>query len=162
MREVEEEVRRNSDIENIPEILMAIKDDRKLDARRYNIARDNEVAVIFENSDGEPPYNRYLIIHLGEGERKTQRIYILNPNLDSMVYPLLFPFGEQGWHIGMPLQLNEMENENVFGEDFNERDEEENVAYSGRKKQINISQMQYYCYQLSVRDTFCPIFFAVD
>jgi len=45
-------------------IMMAIRDDRKSDPRRYNSPIVTEVAVIFQNSDGEPPLERYLLIHL--------------------------------------------------------------------------------------------------
>ncbi|OXA46565.1 hypothetical protein Fcan01_18730 [Folsomia candida] len=90
-------------------VAMAIVQDRKSDQRRYNVPRVNEVAVIFQNADGEPPLERDILIHCRPNEndsnpKRTERINILDPNLEPMVYPLLFPYGDQSW--GIDLKLN--------------------------------------------------------
>jgi hypothetical protein len=63
-------------------ISMAIKQDRKIDPRRYNDPTANEVAIVFSNTDGEPPLERDLIIHLrashtNPAEGKVKRINVL-------------------------------------------------------------------------------------
>ncbi|GBM58420.1 hypothetical protein AVEN_63780-1 [Araneus ventricosus] len=67
-----------------------------LDMRRYNAPTSRtEVAAIFVGDDGEPPANRDICIYpIGEG---CKNISPLNQCNDPMVYPLLFPRGEQGW-----------------------------------------------------------------
>ncbi|GBM14378.1 hypothetical protein AVEN_246551-1 [Araneus ventricosus] len=67
-----------------------------LDMHRYNVPTSRtEVAAIFVGDDGEPPANRDIYIYpIGEG---CKNISPLNQCNDPMVYPLLFPRGEQGW-----------------------------------------------------------------
>ena len=40
----------------MPQITLAIKHDHNQDQRCYNNPRVSEVAIVFENSDGEPPF----------------------------------------------------------------------------------------------------------
>ncbi|XP_073399748.1 uncharacterized protein [Dendrobates tinctorius] len=61
---------------------------------------------------------------------KTQQISILHSNLDALLYPIFFPYGDQGWHDGLKQQ---------------------------GKSSRRITQLQYYCYMLSVRNYFNPL-----
>ncbi|UYV74978.1 hypothetical protein LAZ67_12001956 [Cordylochernes scorpioides] len=116
----------------LPNIVMAIKNDRTQDVRRYNKPTASEVAVVFQNDDGEPPFIRDILIHLKpiENQPKLKRISILDPNLDALVYPLFYLRAEQGW-----------------------------TTYLKQKpgSSQRLSQMQYYSYLLSVRDKFNPL-----
>ena len=85
---------------------MAIVQDRNLDQRRYNAPRVNKVVIAFQNAGGEPPLERDLIIHCKSTDPnsgQTERISVFDPNLEPMVYPLLFPFGHQSWSIDLRL-----------------------------------------------------------
>ena len=84
-------------------------------------------------------------MHLCANDNRATRrfeINLLDRNLDALFYPLLFPFGEQGWHDRMQQQ--------------------------GSTRRV--THMQYYSYCLSIRDRFNPILnagklfqqFAVD
>ncbi|GBM23214.1 hypothetical protein AVEN_159891-1 [Araneus ventricosus] len=66
-----------------------------LDMRRYNASTSRtEIAAIFVGDDGESPVNRDICIYpIGKG---CKNISPLNQCNDPMVYPLLFPRGEQG------------------------------------------------------------------
>jgi len=71
---------------------LAIIQNRKDVQRRYNAARSNEVAIVFQNVDGEPPLERDLLIHCranqnNPDQRRTERISVLDLNLEPMVYP---------------------------------------------------------------------------
>ncbi|GBO29161.1 hypothetical protein AVEN_236302-1 [Araneus ventricosus] len=101
-----------------------------LDMRRYNAPTSRtEVAAIFVGDDGEPPANRDICIYpIGEG---CKNISPLNQCNDPMVYPLLFPRGEQGWS-------NEMEH----------------VEERRSAKRNRVTQLQFYAYRLSVRSGF--------
>lgn len=117
-------------------VTMAIKHDRSLDNRRYNAPRVNEVAVIFQSIAGEPTFERDLLIHLrpdpsDPNRANTKRISILHPSIEPMTYPLLFPYGESGWHPDIPLK--------------------ESISKTKRKR---LSQMAYYSYRIAVRETF--------
>jgi hypothetical protein len=131
-------------------VSMAIVQDRNSDLRRYNAPRTNEVAVIFQNEDGEPPLERDLLIHCRVSDndlnpRKTERISVLDPNLEPLVYPLLFPFGDQSWGINIPLYKPTAL--------LNIRPQSENPR-------TRVSQMQYYGYRFSIRDGFNPFLSA--
>lgn len=129
-------------------VTMAIVQDRKSDVRRYNAPRNNEVAVIFLNDNGEPPLDRDLLIHCRPNEncpnnRMTERISILDPNLEPLVYPLLFPFGDQSWGIDIPLKRRPTALRNIAA-----------------NPRTRVSQLQYYGYRLSVRNEFNPFLSA--
>ncbi|XP_053147640.1 uncharacterized protein LOC128343121 [Hemicordylus capensis] len=81
-------------------VQMIFMEQANLDHRRYNAPSSHtEVAAIFVGEDGEPPSNRDICIYpIGE---TCQIISPMNCNTDPMVYLLLFPHGECGWHIGM-------------------------------------------------------------
>src|SRR5271156_2252926 len=72
--------------------------DRQDDQRRYNATTSNEVALVFKNTDGEPPFDRDIRIHCrNDNENKYISVPFWNPNCDPMTYPLFFPHGEAGW-----------------------------------------------------------------
>lgn len=99
--------------DNYSTIRMWITKERQNDPRRYNLPVANEVAAVFSTDDGEPPFKRDIAIHpLNSSE--LQRINIISPNCDPMIYPLLFPTGEPGWQPGMAKNQQQLEcNENV-------------------------------------------------
>ena len=90
-------------------VKMYFKEDPSADMRRYNPARVSEVAAIFSGVDGQAPsversdiviYPRNANTILSSRLRNNGLITItkMSPHCDPMVYPLLFPFGEQGWN----------------------------------------------------------------
>ncbi len=116
--------------------LQTIKHDRELDNRTYNAVPVNDVAAIFQSTDGAPPLDRDLLIYLrpdpaDPNRSTTKRISILHPSLEPMTYPLLFPLGESGWYPDLPLR--------------------ESVRNS---KRMRVSQMTYFSYRIQVRHTF--------
>jgi hypothetical protein len=67
------------------------------DTRLYNTPTANEVAVVVP--DGNFVRGRDVIVHArGKG---LQRIAETSPYYDPLRYPLLFPHGEFGWHLGL-------------------------------------------------------------
>ncbi|KZS06644.1 Uncharacterized protein APZ42_029833 [Daphnia magna] len=107
MRQVLEEEYRRAQDEKLPHqtVGMIISSDRRnLDQRRYNSPTTNEIAVIFKSANGEPPAKRDIHGHLFITVRG--RIFFQidaqQPMCDPMTYPLLFPNGDDGWHVNMP------------------------------------------------------------
>lgn len=102
LREIEERERLQA-IANrqlIPVVNMVIRRDRQSDQRRYNLPNSNEIAMVFVNEDGEPPFARDIRIYPRNPSNKAQQfinINILSPNLDPMTYAILYPYGEAGW-----------------------------------------------------------------
>jgi hypothetical protein len=70
-----------------------------MDLRRYNKPITDELVAVFTSTEGEPPQNRHVVVHLRQGGPKL--LSVLSPHCDSMVYLLLFPHGEPGWDIQM-------------------------------------------------------------
>ena len=108
------------------DVRMFIFNDRTNDPGRYNLPTTTDVAAVFESTDGGPPLGeRHLIVEPFGGH--VRRISSLQNALDPLAYPLLFPYGDPGWHCGM-IQTN--------------------PRTEVRKK---ISQNKYAAYRLSVR-----------
>ena len=148
MYEVEQDCLNNAVLHGVEPsaVCMAIVQDRSADKRRYNAPRVNEVAVIFQNADGEPPLERDLLIHCKFNEndlnaRRTERISVLDPNLEAMIYPLLFPLGDQSWWPKLKLTYRPQALLNIGRQ-------------PAANPRVRISQMQYYGYRLSIRDEF--------
>ena len=68
--------------------------------RRYNPPVHDEVAAIFSSLDGAPQLRRDIVVY--PRAQKLSSISYLSPNRDPMTYPLFYPFGEPGWHYGIP------------------------------------------------------------
>jgi hypothetical protein len=84
-----------------PNIALRIKlvDLPHYDSRRYNRPTANEIAVIMVGTGNEPTAGRDLILQARSN--RLQRIRETHSSYNPLRYPLLFPFGEQGWHINM-------------------------------------------------------------
>ncbi|XP_014774554.1 uncharacterized protein LOC106872177 [Octopus bimaculoides] len=66
-------------------------------AQRYNAPSCNDVAVLLH---GEQHNNRVIVIH--SRDRGLQRITETHRSYDALQYPILFPYGEGGYHFGIP------------------------------------------------------------
>ena len=78
------------------EVTMATKNDHNSDPGGYNSPGITEVADIFRNKNGEPPFERDLLIHCkpdpnNPNATKMKQISILFPTLEAMIYPIHFP-----------------------------------------------------------------------
>ncbi|GBO20141.1 hypothetical protein AVEN_35894-1 [Araneus ventricosus] len=102
LREVESRVIAGSNEagDDVLVVNMVFRPDRHSDQRRYNALTANEIAMVFVNNDGEPPFERDIRVYPLNPENPQQpfiNINILSPNLDPMAYPILFPYGVPGW-----------------------------------------------------------------
>ena len=88
-------------------------------SRRYNRPLSDDIAVLMPN---DATSNRDIVLHYRDGG--LQRISELHRGYDPLQYPLLFPYGTDGWHISLKLQ-------------------------NGRK----LTAMVYYRYHIMVRQT---------
>ena len=107
------------------DISMLIHTDRTQDPRRYNAPTASDVAAIMIG-DGYDinPSNRDILLRLHDGG--LQRISELHPSYDPLHYVLLFPKGDDGWHIDIPL--------------------------IGSVRRERITTMQFYSYRLQIRE----------
>ncbi len=73
-----------------------------------------------------------------------QRIFELHVGYMALHYPLLFPYGEDGWHPNILL------NGVVVDADL---DEDHAREYELQRKHCNVTMAKFYGYQLQHRDT---------
>lgn len=97
MREEINQQRLINNDQNEPELQLLFSLKPGVDRRRYNFQRTNEVAAIFSTTaDGEIPES-YVTIR-NRNTRCLQCVPSMNSNVEPWIYPLLYPFGTQGWH----------------------------------------------------------------
>ncbi|XP_021959696.1 uncharacterized protein LOC110855595 [Folsomia candida] len=161
-QEEKDKAAREGRVEN--QISMAILQNRNSDPRRYNVQRSNEVAVIFSNTDGEPPLERDLLVHLrsrGQNVHGTKRISILHKNLDSMTYPIFYPNAEQGWGEDLTLintgntRRNKARVADELAADLAIFNPAEAPVATNKRKRVTLKM--YYSYLFSIRNQFSPI-----
>lgn len=145
MREIENQFAETAIAAGIPppEISMIFRRDRHSDQRRYNAPTSNEIAMIFVDTDGEPPFERDIRIYPKNPEdprKQFVNLSILSPNMDPMTYSLLYPYGEPGWQPSM--KCNPYPNVQV------------------NAVRTNVSMLQYKVAQTAIRDEFNPILSA--
>nr|XP_029145189.1 uncharacterized protein LOC112717234 [Arachis hypogaea] len=74
---------------------------RGKDGRRYNLPSTNEVAALIVGDFDINRTDRDIIVETQTG--RLQRINQLNPSYLGLQYPLLFPYGEDGYKEDIPL-----------------------------------------------------------
>ncbi|XP_065322969.1 uncharacterized protein LOC135930111 [Gordionus sp. m RMFG-2023] len=133
-----EEMKARLENRPISKVNMIFRRDRANDRRRFNIPTIDEVAMIFNNDDGEPPFQRDVKVYPRNDDSNLVILNILSPNLDPMVYPLLFSYGDHGWHTDMK-----------FNGPFN------------KGTRSNITMLQFKISRLAIRaNIFNPILYA--
>jgi len=105
------------------------------DPRCYNLPTSDEIAVILPG-DGTPEGDKCdIILHRKGGGLK--RISECNPTYSPLHYVLLFPKGELGWHLDIPLREGHGRAANADDPDESNR---------------TVSQINYYAYCLFPRE----------
>ncbi|VDO77139.1 unnamed protein product [Heligmosomoides polygyrus] len=125
MREVEltEEELARRERRAPPKLKMVFEESRErgLSRRPYDIPTANEVAAVYVAEDGDIPASRSLAVHQRGGN--LQQLPDIDRKCDPLTYPLFFPTGLDGWHVGLKNTANK-----------------------------RLSQMKYYAYLLSIQD----------
>lgn len=102
---------------------------RATDGRTYNLPNASEIAALivgdFDNLEGE----RDIVVETQA--RKLQRISELHPLYLPMQYPLLFPYGEDGFRENIPLQES---------------------SSSKSRKRTSLTMREYFAYRIQMRD----------
>jgi hypothetical protein len=98
------------------------------DGRRYNLPTADEIAVIIPGDGSEEVSDkRDIVLRLQGGQLR--RISQLSHAYSTLHYVLLFPSGEEGWHLGIPL----------------------NIPQGGRTRSKEVTQLLYYAFRLHPR-----------
>ncbi|KYN18631.1 ATP-dependent DNA helicase PIF1, partial [Trachymyrmex cornetzi] len=97
-RMIHEEIQaQQTENHNIRELQLGFLTKKGVDRGRYNIQRVNEVAAVFSTTaDGEIP-ETYVTIY-NKSNKTLQQVRTMDPNVEPWIYPLYYPYGNQGWH----------------------------------------------------------------
>jgi hypothetical protein len=112
------------------------------DARRYNVPTADEVIALMVG-DGSEAINRRDVV-LAQQAGPFQRISELHVGYMALHYPLLFLYGEDGWHSN--ILLNGVVADTYLDEDHAGESELQ-------RKHCNVTMVKFYGYQLQHRDT---------
>lgn len=91
---------------------MIFETGRISDPRRYNAPNTNEIAFVFKDNNGIPPFERDLKAYKNSCEIQlnnkynTKKIDTLMNICEPMCYPILYPYGDLGWDKNMPHKCN--------------------------------------------------------
>ncbi|ONK71066.1 uncharacterized protein A4U43_C04F4350 [Asparagus officinalis] len=111
------------------EFALRLIENRNRGLSNYNRPQADDIAVLMLGDEFEENKGRDIIIkHKKKG---FQRITELHPSYMPLQYPLLFPYGEDGWHMGL-------QNHNLNGKN---------------RKRKKMSMKDYYAYRLQQRTT---------
>lgn len=114
--------------EDVVDLRVVMKASRSESGRENQTAPSNEVAAVMVGDNQDTCGKRDIIIQKTNGA--LQRISDIHPLLMALQYPLLFPYGEDGFH------------ENIYYRD---------VGRNKKKKREKVTMREFYSYQLQVR-----------
>lgn len=94
-RMTSEEIINQQQNQTICELQLGFLSKQSIDRGRYNIQKVNKVAAIFSTTaDGEIP-ETYVTIY-NKSIKTLQQINTMNRNVEPWIYPLYYPYGNQG------------------------------------------------------------------
>nr|GEU65446.1 putative PIF1 DNA helicase/replication protein A1-like protein [Tanacetum cinerariifolium] len=110
-------------------VTLRLLGNRQRNAREYNLPTASEVAALVPG-DGNPTERRDVIVEerrTDDGHNPMKRISELHPSFMALQYPLLFPYGEDGFQLEIPI----------------------NVPATTKRKYMSLHE--YYCFRLQCR-----------
>jgi hypothetical protein len=108
---------------------------RTKDARQYNVPTTDEVVALMVGDGSEAVDRRDIVVVQQSG--LFQRISKLHVGYMALHYPLLFPYGEDGWHPNILL------NGVIVDVDLDEDHVEEAKL---QRKHCNVTMAEFYGY----------------
>ncbi|XP_057725597.1 uncharacterized protein LOC130941198 [Arachis stenosperma] len=118
-----------------PKIKLKLIRKRDKDGRVYNLPTVSEVAILVVGDIDDSILERDIIVQFMSN--KLQRIDVLHPLYLALQYPLLFPYGEDGFRVGIQTSVR-------YGLDAN-------------KKRKTISMREFFSYRIQMRCNESPI-----
>lgn len=112
--------------------------------RQYSSPTISEVAVLMVDEDETATANRDIVVFRKSGQM--ERINEIHAAYDPLHYVLMFPRGEQGWHVGIPLQAIRQLDRSDVDQVMNAND-----VGSPDFARKTMSVLQFYNYMLQVR-----------
>jgi hypothetical protein len=115
------------------------------DAHRYNVPLADEVAALMVG-DGSKAVDRRDVV-VAQQISPFQRISELHVGYMALHYPLLFPYGEDGWHLNISFNGLVLQDVNV------DLDEDHAEEFEHHRKHRNVIMAEFYDYRFQHRDT---------
>ncbi|XP_022875705.1 uncharacterized protein LOC111394171 [Olea europaea var. sylvestris] len=144
---------------NLHDHRIQIRCDPGLDQRVFNTPSASQVAAVWiEDDDNANIRVRDITIYGYSGD--SHKVHYYYGCYDPLQYPLLFPFGELGWHEGIQrYKKTYFETQNLpdcvaFPSTVNFATEiiaNEAQAFNGMRKRSQVSCREYYSYKLQIR-----------
>ncbi|XP_015161034.1 uncharacterized protein [Solanum tuberosum] len=153
-------------IPNLLDFYIALKCASAMDQRTYNLPTVSEVAGIWVDDESNNAISTpHIRIHTHSNN--SQLVHYYYGCYDSLQYPLLFPFGENGWHCGIQKIIQQPSFSRKRSTSNNDGlpavsnccsidgflNVEEQLLHKQRQKKNRVSCREYYCYKLQIRDT---------
>ncbi|KAJ9567832.1 hypothetical protein OSB04_003798 [Centaurea solstitialis] len=101
---------------------------RQKDGRTYNLPTASEVAALIVEDIGDTTEKRYIIVEHQTG--RLQQISELHPSYLPLQYPLLFPYGEDGYRVDIPHR---------------------GITSSSSSKRTNVTMREFFAFMLQDR-----------
>ncbi|XP_028097227.1 uncharacterized protein LOC114297068 [Camellia sinensis] len=152
--------RRLEHIDHLNSVQIIIKSDVSLDQRVYNQPSASQVAAIWSETDVlTKEISRDIVVHqISSHSEKVQWYFGC---YDPLQYPLLFPYGESGWHYGIDrVDKNQTKiachQQSILSVHHAPTAsdlliKEAQVFQKQKNKKTTISCREYYCYKLQIR-----------
>ncbi|KAM5549294.1 hypothetical protein ABKV19_000622 [Rosa sericea] len=113
----------------LPSFNMTMLSRQPTDSKQYEEPTSEEIGGLIVGDIGEFNSNKDIIIESNDG--RLRRISKIHPKYMSLQYPILFPYGEDGYRPDLPIQQ---------------------VIGNSRKKRQRISMREYITYQIQDRN----------
>ena len=108
--------------------------------RPNHISPSNEVAAFIVSDNTDTGGFRDTVVN--SKQDGLQRIYETDPHFMQFQYPLLFPWGNEGYHVKIPLLSNKKrESDEINDEDLD----------PDSHQRQTVSLREYYCYKIMIR-----------
>ncbi|XP_062005049.1 uncharacterized protein LOC133722214 [Rosa rugosa] len=114
---------------SVPSLNMSVLNRQPTDSKQYEEPMTDEIGGLIVGDIGEHNSNKDIIIESNNGY--LQRISKIHPKYMALQYPILFPYGEDGYKIDLVMQR---------------------IAGNNTKKRQKISMRAYITYQIQDRD----------
>ncbi|XP_022847664.1 uncharacterized protein LOC111370209 [Olea europaea var. sylvestris] len=112
-----------SEVSDLESCCLLLKSNPAVDQRVYNLPISEQVAVVWVNDDRSSTNTRGQDLLIYEHSGNAYKVQYYYGCYDPLQYPLLFPYGEPGWH----------------------------EVLKAKKNRITVSCREYYCYKLQIR-----------
>ncbi|XP_060962816.1 uncharacterized protein LOC115724117 isoform X1 [Cannabis sativa] len=139
--------------------IIHVRSDAGLDQRVFNAPTSSQVAAIWVENDNENQIGmRDIFVYNHSGRQfKVQYYYGC---YDSLQYPLLFPYGDNGWHKGIErvgeTQSRSVEQTQTTNPRRSSNVEEllaaEEAVSIQETKEPKVSCREYYCFKFQIRE----------